>query len=617
MSQKVQKKFIDRLQFLGVIGPFVVLLTLFSALLYGSKHGWYLFAATLLGLPLSWKWSLRGYLATIGALSLLYLCMMPFFTYSEKLWQMGASMSLAVGLFTTFLGFEEIKMMMTDLQVESQSRLDNLIELDDKFNRSQKDWDISEENFKTEIREKNLLIEKLSGEADALEKTTQVMEAELLKLQSQNNDFIHEIEQKVKLKSRIEMELMEKKEELANLRKELSLSQSEREGELKAENGKLSHRISDLENQLYEIEEKIHEQQELESNMNKEATQQVANIKKMENSLREKVSELYELREQLSTRDKDVAKQQEEIDLLIKKVEGKEHELLNLRNQISEGERKLSGSQEKVRDLEQDLLLAQKHLQERENNLKAVQEKLTGKETLALALEQKLESKNKEIENLYQDLEAEGKKLGEYLEREKKTALSKQNYEAKIVEIQSQLNKEKKKQFKELAKLNEARFALFQADLDKERLKAELFKEKESPQKTVKKAPRHWFLEIESILKQDKPRRIDLEKLPKDLSNEIVTLNQTKAMYKQLRLQFEEKNKVLDEVREKLFKAETDLEKLTKKRNEELASESKLENELEKDLFVKEQEISSIEDEVKDLNLLIQNLFKELEQGQA
>lgn len=530
---------------------------------------------------------------------------------------MGASMSLAMGLFTTFLGFEEIKMMMMDLQIESQSRLDNLIELDDKFNRSQKDWDLSEENFKSEVREKNFLIEKLSGEADSLEKTTQMMEAQLSKLQTQNNDYIHEIEQKGKLKSRIEMELLEKKEELSKLKNELSLSQSEREGELQSENEKLSYRVNELEGQIYEIEDKVHQQEEFELNMNKEANLYEENFKKMEDSLREKMSEIYELRELLNVREKDVSKQQEEISSLTKKMEAKEHDLLDSKMQISERERKISEGQQKIRDLEQDLNMSKRSLEQTEMSLKTVQEKLAGKESIALALEEKLKSKNKEIESLYQDLEAEGQKINDYLEREKKTALSAQNYEAKMIEIQIQLEEEKKKQFKELAKLNEARFALFQADLDKERLRAELFsKEKEIPPKE-KKPSRHWFLEIESILKQEKPRKIDLEKLPKDLSNEIVTLNQTKAMYKQLRLQFEEKNKVLDEVREKLFKAETELEKLSKRREEELASDSKLENELEKDLFVKEQEISSIEEEVQDLNQFIQSLLEELEESQA
>ena len=63
----------------------------------------------------------------------------------------------------------------------------------------------------------------------------------------------------------------------------------------------------------------------------------------------------------------------------------------------------------------------------------------------------------------------------------------------------------------------------------------------------------------------------------------------------------------------KLFKAESQLERLKKEREQEQACESKLENDLEKNIFIKEDEIKSVEYEVSTLNALVDDLLRELE----
>lgn len=621
MGEKNKKKFIDRLQFLGVIGPFVILLTLFAVLTRGSMKGWYLFLTTLLGLPLCWKWSTKGFLTTLAILVVIYVCMLPLFPVSEALWQAGASLSLSIGLFTTLLGFEEIKEMMLDLQIESQSRLDNLIELDDKFNSFKKDWDLSEESYQTQIRDKDYVIEKLSNEAGALEKTLSLIEGELKLQQQKSEGYVKELELVGLEKSELEVKTIQMSQELKEIRQELSLSLTEREKEYIAANQSLEEKLIKQEAQLFDLEEKLSEQEEYENNLSHKTSGYELNIKKLEENLRDKVSEIYELRNQMGLREVDITKQKDEIDSFVKKISEKEHELLSYKAQITERDKKINQISTKLRDLEQDLHLARSKIEEQKDLFKLTEKKLFESDNLleALALEnsKKITLKDKEIENLYNELEEKGNRVNELMERNKEVDSTISLYEEQVLELREQIEEDKRVQFKEITKLNEARFALFQANLDIERYKKELSDkpvENINPAPNLPRARKHWLFQVEDILKKDRLKKMDLEQLPKHLVGEIVTLNQSKALYKQLRQQFEEKSRSLDEAREKLFKTETQYEKLLKKHEQEMSEESKIESELEKSLFVKEEEITIVEDEIKDLNSIIQSLLEELNQ---
>ncbi|MCH9632173.1 MAG: Chromosome partition protein Smc [Chlamydiae bacterium] len=609
MSVEHKKNFTDRLQFLGVIGPFVVLLTLFSVLLKGSATGWYLFFATLLGLPLSWKWQTKGFLASLGILTLLLMCMYPFLDHSEKLWQIGASISLGIGLFVTFLGFEEIKEIIMDLQLESQSRLDNLIELDDQIKRSQKDWDLSEEDYLSKIADKDQTITKLSDQADSLEKSTYIMHQELKELQGANQRHIDELEKRFTEYSKMEINQLKMSQELEKVNGELSLSLSDREKIYCDENLQLTKQLDDFKALVFELEEKLEAHTEYESNLSQEASENQLNVKKMQETLREKVSKIYDLQDRLNVRENDVIQQKSELEALRKQIETKEHEVLTIKAQIQERDRKINEISQKLRDLDQDLNIARSKIEEQKNELKEITSK---QEELQFSQESKIKTRNLEVEALHKELEEKGLQLKKLILRNNEVDHTIEMYEQRVIELQEEIDEKAKNHHKELTALNEARFALFQADLDKERIKKELVNQKEEPP-IERPTNKHWLVQLQSILKQTKYRKVELENLPKDLRQEIVTLNQSKALYSQLRAQFEDKNKVLEEVREKLFKAESQLEKLKKQRENDLVQDSVLENELEKSLFIKDQEIKSVEDEVESLNLIVSELLLELE----
>lgn len=610
-----QKKFIDRLQFLGVIGPFVVLLTLFAVLLNGTSKSWYLFTATLIGLPVCWKWGFKGFLITMGVLVVSFLALFSFFSMADRFWQLGATASLLIGLFTTHLGFEEIKGMMGDLQLESQSRLTNLIELDDQFNKSKKAWDMAEEEFNVQLVDKDQLIDKLSMETESLEQATLLIEKELLKLQSEHRRFHQELEKMAQDKSKLQVEKLQLTESLALVNQQMSLSQSEREQQLYQENSRLDRMVIDLEQKLVDLEQQLENQAHSQMHLESDSQEKEKNLKKMESALKENVTQLYDLKEKLMHKELDIKHQQERIEQLVSSSQAKEHQIIDFKEQIIEKERRVFELNQRGRDLELDLQTLNIHQEALLQKIKKLEEEALIKEQQirqkGLEKDQLLKQKNHEIEQLYLELEEKGREFNAIVEQNKQVSYDLENQQQEIITLKEEKEAVSKLGMKELTELNDARFALFQAQMDIERLKKELSSQP-SRELTLVQRKKHWLFELEHLLKQDKLKKADLEHLPKDLSNEILTLNQSKSIYKQLRMQFEEKSKVLEEVREQLFKTETQLELLEKEKEQGIKESTLQEKELEQHLIEKDREISLAESEVKQLNEMVSQLIQEL-----
>lgn len=618
MSTNYKKNFTDRLQFLGVVGPFVIILTLFCVLLRGSFKGWYLFFVTLAALPMSWKWQTKGFFASLGALAISYLSMYPFFESGDRLWQMGGCLSLALGLFITHLGFEEIKAMLLDLQIESQSRLDNLIELDDQLKRAKKDWDLSEEEYLAQKADKDQLIQKLSLEADSLEQASQLMDKELKHLQQLNLKYLDQIEKSSQQISKLEVEQLRASEMLQTAQHELALSITDREVSQQNQIEENEFLIQKLNMEIFELEEKFEAQTEQESSLSQQAREYAQEMQKLEELLRDKVSEIYELHHALAIKETETLNFQREIEKRQRALLDKEKDILHNKTQIDERDQTINEFSKKNRDLEQNLLMSQANIEEMKAKIRKLEllksELDKSQEYMQSSLEQKTKMKNLELEELNNELKQKRAQMTRLMERNNELGQAITMYEERTLALEMQNQENEKLSYSKLTEFNDARFALHQANLDKERLKKELGEIQEKGKSNLEKKPsKHWLLQLESILKQNSFRKVDLQHLPKDLSQEIVTLNQTKALYKQLREQFEDKNKTLEEIRDKLFKAESQFEKLKKQCEQDQAKESELESELQKNLFIKDQEVKIAEDEVLSLNEIIGSLLSEIE----
>lgn len=102
----------QRIQFWSALGPFVVLLTLFVCFIKLSAASYYLPLAALIGLPICWKWHLRGALIAFLLLTALLLVNLPLIESGERMWFIGLGIALSIGFAVTALSLEEMRELL-------------------------------------------------------------------------------------------------------------------------------------------------------------------------------------------------------------------------------------------------------------------------------------------------------------------------------------------------------------------------------------------------------------------------------------------------------------------------------------------------------------------------
>lgn len=199
-------KFDSRVQFWSLLGPFLTVLTLLLVLLKPSSYQGMFPALAIAGVFLCWKWKWRGLLLSISFLVLIggyYYSKIPI---EDRFWFAGFSMALASSFLVSFLSFEEASELVCVLQTESKSRLDHVLQLDEKIKAAEEEF-IKEKRFlsseltrvKEEVAQKQLhldtnekFIETVRREQRAIVENhekivqeTQMLRIEVVKLEQQ------------------------------------------------------------------------------------------------------------------------------------------------------------------------------------------------------------------------------------------------------------------------------------------------------------------------------------------------------------------------------------------------------------------------------------------------
>ncbi len=604
-----QKKIQDRFQFLGLVGPLIILLTLFCTLLKGSPKSGYLFLMPLVGLPLCWKWRWKGFTGAIGGLLLLLIILYPHFHPNERLWQIGAAFSLGLGLFTTFMGFEEIKNILLKLHLESQSRLDNLIDLDEKLKLSEETWKYEEAELQNQLEKKTESLKREQEELNSLEKMSAALRSELEGQQTANQSLLEEVENKAREISGLEQSTLKASEYSKTVERKLEQSQGDREHIILRDLELLRGNLQQKEEEIALLNDRLDDERQQQIDLDGKVAKKEEAFQNMQEALRQKVSFIQELHEKLLLREQDLKKQKDEINGLLQAINQKEHEVLTIKSGLNERDFQIQKLNQKLRDTTQDLTVARSKIEEKKLQMKTIELKseqvVSNLENTLKTSEIQLKHNTEELERQQHNLERKEAQI-DSLTQDKESLV--EQYECRLIELEEVRSKEDElvsRQFDELKKLNDTRFALYQASLDKERLKKAIV----SPTET----PKHWLLQVEQLLKGDRSKRFDFSAFPKELSRDLLTLNQTKALYKQLRTQFDEKHEALEEARRELYKAETEENKRSKQSEHQNLNESPQERILEEDLSSKAEEIHCMESEVEVLNGLVLKLMKELE----
>lgn len=190
---KVKEKSIQQqVQFWGAIGP---LMTIFTLLVCMMKHSvlQYGFPISLLiAIPLCWKWKFRGLAISLGVL--LSIIAYHFFgiPMEEKLWFVGISFAAIASLIITTLSFDEVTQLIDSVQIESKSRLETLLKLDENLRELSlsNDDKIEKLNIKLQETEQEVLQNRIRAENS--DRLAQIVREELVTVHAKYEEMQQE-----------------------------------------------------------------------------------------------------------------------------------------------------------------------------------------------------------------------------------------------------------------------------------------------------------------------------------------------------------------------------------------------------------------------------------------
>lgn len=147
----LEKQLGHQAQFLAFLGPGLILLSTLILLFKGGANLWYFPVAALIGIPLCFKWEMKGL-----ALSLVVLFIFMGISYSslpleDRYWHVGMGMALALSFVVITLSVEESQVVIGSLQAESNSRLENIVKLNEQWQAMQQEWAAEKEALNQKV----------------------------------------------------------------------------------------------------------------------------------------------------------------------------------------------------------------------------------------------------------------------------------------------------------------------------------------------------------------------------------------------------------------------------------------------------------------------------------
>ncbi len=186
------KKVQTQVQFWALLGPFFVLLSIAVLLFKVSPH-WHFPVSALLGIPLCVKWKMKGMAISLGCLFLFGAISYPDLELDDRYWHVGLSLTMAFSFIVLTLSLEEAQTLIGKLQLESQSRLDNFLLIDEKWKTAEQDWILEREQTKTEVENLTQQLTKIQEDKQTFYKLAQLAKDELVQIRGQHNQLFQDI----------------------------------------------------------------------------------------------------------------------------------------------------------------------------------------------------------------------------------------------------------------------------------------------------------------------------------------------------------------------------------------------------------------------------------------
>ena len=317
----------SKVKFWAILGPFILLITLFISLVRSSPCCFYMPLAALTGIPICWRWKTQGLWGSCLILAGLFALCYGSMPVEDRFWQVGMALSIAMAFVVTVLSFEEVDHILEEKQAESSSRLNNLLSLDEKLRQLEQEWQNEREDMGVRLRVLTKQNQSQKAKLTISGRVSEKVQKELARLHHQKMRFLEEslqVQGKVMSEERKvtalhrELELMEEK---------LRLSQGDRERlletSLEEERAEAVARERTLGTQLSQVAELTTECDALKSKI----AELCGDVAAREKEVAREQSEVESLRELVREKEDSVADRERQIQLLQRQHEMLESEL--------------------------------------------------------------------------------------------------------------------------------------------------------------------------------------------------------------------------------------------------------------------------------------------------
>lgn len=584
----LERKVENQVQFWSLLGPFLILLSTAILLFKVSVH-WYFPVSALIGIPLCVKWKMKGMAAALSSLLFFSVLAYQNLELDERYWHVGMALAMAFSFIVLTLSLEEVQHLVGKLELESQSRLDNFLKLDEKWKEAEQTWSGEREKTQAEVDVLAQEMTKVQEEKQTFYKLAQLAKDELVQVRVQ-----HELLLK---------ELFYKKQQVTQLHERLEETEMTVQGFVN----------SDAEKQIQHLTENVaHLEQEKET----AKAQMILAQKEYRECLQEKEQcwqELQEIQErekrllaeqQQNQQDKQdqqeaLQDQQKRCILLEQEKNALSQALASLHQQYehmrhaeTQQRQTLQYDQHKVQDLEAKLAVESQQREMLRQQIKQLEDQLK---------QQDEQSKGRLKQVQDQLIEQERSGEAKLMQAQKDLWQTRQALQTK--EDQSHHTQEQIQSFgKELQVQREIAQKATEQLQTVEQLKIQLERALQEVQEQLEQSQQRLELAYK-----------DREKLPYADGN----TRRIESMYVQLKEQFQEKSATLDATRRELFHAHEELLKVQKEREEEqIFEQTQEERHLQRDLLLLGQQYEQMQrqyqQELDALTDLISHLMNQM-----
>ncbi len=172
----------QQIQLWALCGPLLAVATLLIILLKGANYTQLLSSMLLVGSLLCWKWRVKGFAATLTLVIATTAYLFPQVPSSVHLWLLGLSAAISLTCLIITLSYAEIEQVIKGMQLESASRLQSLLHLDEKLDQAH-----------SRVQEERTVAAQHQANTERCERLLQVVNGELEEVKEHRQRLMDEV----------------------------------------------------------------------------------------------------------------------------------------------------------------------------------------------------------------------------------------------------------------------------------------------------------------------------------------------------------------------------------------------------------------------------------------